>query len=113
VPIHGRIDSMKLSDEIRRAIESCGRSRNSVCVEAGLDPAAVCNFVAGRRGLSMDSLDKLAAVLDLHILASPQRGQKLGRTTRSAKTATSPGRQRRRADPGKSGGRHGGQEDSS
>ena len=79
---------MKLSDQVRRAVESCPRSRNSVCREAGIDPGAFSNFMAGRRGMSLASLDRLAEVLDLRIVVGQQKRRKPSQAARAKKTTT-------------------------
>jgi len=57
-----------LIDQIRQAARDCGMSQNGLARAAGLDPGAVNRFIHGERGLSAESLDLLADVLDLHIV---------------------------------------------
>ena len=68
----------KFSDQIRAAVENCGTSRYRIAAETGIDAGALCHFVAGRRGLSMDSLDKLADYIGLRV-ATVDRPRKKGR----------------------------------
>jgi hypothetical protein len=63
----------KLTDELRAAIDASGRSRYSICQEIGLDFAVMSRFMSHKRGLSLDTVDKLARVLDLHITLSKRR----------------------------------------
>ena len=63
----------KLSDQIRRAIEQCGASRYAIWKATGIDQASLCRFVAGKGGLSIDSLDLLADFLGLDIAVSGKR----------------------------------------
>ena len=42
---------------------------------AKVDPAALNRFVRGIRGLSMESIDRLAGVLDLNIVAGTPKSQ--------------------------------------
>ena len=66
----------KFSEEIREAVRASGLSQYRICKESGLDKAALSRFMRGQVGLSVGNLDKLAAVLDLHIV---MRGRKGGR----------------------------------
>jgi len=59
----------KLSDQVRAAVDRSGVSRYRICLDAEIDQAAMSRFMAAKAGLSMDALDRLAAVLDLRIEA--------------------------------------------
>jgi hypothetical protein len=59
--------SLKFTDEIRAAIENCGITRYRIAKDTGIDAAALCRFIHGQVGLSMDSLDKLAEYIGFHI----------------------------------------------
>jgi transcriptional regulator with XRE-family HTH domain len=65
------------SDELRRAVDDCGLSRYRLCKELGLAESTLSRFMSGERGLSMKGLDRLAALLDLHVEAG-QRPKKKG-----------------------------------
>ncbi len=56
-----------LSEEIRRAIDDSGMSRYEICKRIGLDQASMSHFMNRKAGLGLWTLDKLAALLDLHI----------------------------------------------
>lgn len=60
---------IKLSEQIRRAVEESGLSRFRICKATGIDQAAMSRFMNRTRGLQMDNLDALADVLRLDILA--------------------------------------------
>jgi hypothetical protein len=63
-----------LSDEVRAAVASCGKSRYRVCKDIALGEASMSRFMAHRGGLSMRCLDRLAAYLGLGIVVdSDQR----------------------------------------
>jgi hypothetical protein len=65
-----------LSDELREAVERSGLSRYSIWQQTGIDQGTLCKFMAGDRGLSIESIDKLADLLGLHICtedAEPSR----------------------------------------
>ena len=69
--------SGKLSDEIRDAIRSCGVSRYRIAKELSVSEGLLSKFMHKRSGLSMETLDALAGLLDLHIVAG--RRQPRGR----------------------------------
>jgi transcriptional regulator with XRE-family HTH domain len=65
------VDGMRrksFSDEIRTAINASGQSRYRLCKAIGLDQGAMSKFMAGKAGLSLAYLDKLAGVLELHVV---------------------------------------------
>jgi ribosome-binding protein aMBF1 (putative translation factor) len=68
----------RISDEIRSAIENCGMTRYRIAKQTGIDAAVLCRFVQGQVGLSMDSLDRLAELLDLHIVVGIPKSKKGG-----------------------------------
>jgi len=57
------------SDELRQAVDACGLSRYRICKELGIAESTLSRFMSGERGLTMKSLDRLAALLDLHVAA--------------------------------------------
>lgn len=60
---------LALSDQLRVIIRDCGRSRNSICVQAKVDPSQLHRFVNGEGRLTTDSLDRLGRALKLRITA--------------------------------------------
>jgi len=78
-----------VSDAVRRAIEKSGVSRYRICREAGIDKASISRFMAGKTGLTLASLDRLAVVLGLDLVSSgPVKAppkQKPGRKPGAAK----------------------------
>jgi hypothetical protein len=59
---------VKLSDQVRQAIETCGKTRYQIAKETGVDAATLCRFVQGRQGLSMESLDLVAECIGLGVV---------------------------------------------
>lgn len=59
--------SNKLSDQIRQAIDDSGQTRYRIAEGAGIDESALAKFYNGKRGLSLNSLDKMASYLELYI----------------------------------------------
>ncbi len=66
---------LKLSEQIRHALEACGQTRYRIAKETGIDAATLSRFVSGERGLPMKTLDVLADYLDLNI-TTPKRKAK-------------------------------------
>ena len=63
----------KLSDQVRRAVKESGLTRYAICQETGIDQGAMSHFLAKHRGLSMDSLDRLADLLKLNLTRGTKR----------------------------------------
>jgi transcriptional regulator with XRE-family HTH domain len=75
-----------VSDAVRRAIEKSGVSRYRICREAGIDKASISRFMAGKTGLTLASLDALAEVLGLDLVArGPVRVSPLAKPGRKPK----------------------------
>ena len=68
----------KLTDQLRQAIDESGVTRYRIAKEAGIDESALAKFYNRRRGLSMDSLDRLGVYLGLTITVR-QPGKSKGR----------------------------------
>ena len=64
------------SDELRRAVDDCGRSRYRICRELGIAESTLSRFMSGERGLTMKCLDRLAELLDLHVAAGRRPSKK-------------------------------------
>ena len=69
----------KLSDQIRQAIEACGKSRAQIARETGVDEATLCRFVQGRHGLLMETLDRVAECIGLRVVLEKGPKTKKGR----------------------------------
>jgi plasmid maintenance system antidote protein VapI len=67
----------RFSDQIRDAVDSSGMSRYAICKAIGRPESSMSRFMAGKGGLSMDTLDRLAELLGLS-LARPGRKRQKG-----------------------------------
>ena len=64
---------VKLSEQIRRAVDAAGVSRYRICKATGLEPAAMSRFMAGKVGLSLALIDAMADFLDLTVVAGGRK----------------------------------------
>jgi len=60
------IMSEPFSDQLRRAVRECGRSRYAISCETGTDQSTLSRFMKGG-GLSLNVVDKLMDALNLEI----------------------------------------------
>ena len=60
-------------DTIKRAIESSGQTRYRIAEGTGLSQAQLSRLMSGERGLSVESIEKLADYLGLEIVIRPKR----------------------------------------
>ena len=73
---------VKLTDQLRQAIDTCGKSRYQVGQETGIDPATLCRFMHKQGGLSMDGLDLIADCLGLNITTGSKPRKPKGTRTK-------------------------------
>ena len=67
---------LRFSDELRRAVDACGLSRYRIAKTLGIAESTLSRFMSGERGLTMKCLDRLAALLDLHVAAGKRPKKK-------------------------------------
>ena len=67
---------VKLSDQVRRAVDTSGMSRYAICKAIDMDQAIMSRFMTGKGGLSMANLDALADLLELDVVARKNPGRK-------------------------------------
>ncbi len=73
MPIMSKIKT--LTDQIRDAVKASKLSHYRLCKETGIDKASMSKFMSGQRdGLSMEALNKLAALLKLRIVVDRKDG---------------------------------------
>jgi len=59
----------KVTDQLRRAVETADKSRYALAQETGIDQATLSRFMHGKGGLSMEGWDLLAEALGLELVA--------------------------------------------
>ena len=65
------------SDQIRTSIDASAYSRYRICKEAGLPESTMSRFMTGKGGLSMEALDRVAALLGFILHVEKKHGQHL------------------------------------
>jgi hypothetical protein len=73
-PATRRATRATFSDELRDAIERSGLTPYALGKEAAVDPGILSRFLAGRRGMTTDTVDRITATLGLH-LGAPARAK--------------------------------------
>ena len=66
----------KLSDQLRRAVETCGETCYSISKATGITESTLSRFMTGERGLPMKTLDRLGDHLDLRIIKGKRTHEK-------------------------------------
>lgn len=67
---------VRLSDQIRKAIDRSDMSKYAICKAAEIDQSVMSRFMARKAGMTLESLDRLAAVLDLRIVSGRKARRK-------------------------------------
>jgi hypothetical protein len=67
------------SDELRAVIDNAPISRYRLWQLTGIDQASLTRFMAGKEGLSLAAIDKIAEVLGLHITVEKPKTTKGGK----------------------------------
>ncbi|MCH8151119.1 MAG: helix-turn-helix transcriptional regulator [Planctomycetes bacterium] len=66
----------KIHDAIRKAIAKSEKTRYRLWQETGISQAQLCEFLHGRRGMSIEYLETLAQALGLEITVRPAKRKK-------------------------------------
>jgi DNA transposition AAA+ family ATPase len=69
---------IKLTEQVRQAIETCGKTRYQISQDTGIDQATLCRFMGGKGGLSNPILDTLGEYLGLRIVTDKPSKKKGG-----------------------------------
>ena len=60
-------------DDIRQAIQVSGKTRYRISKDLGISQGQLSELMAGTKGLSIETLERLADYLELEIVAKPKR----------------------------------------
>jgi hypothetical protein len=66
---------IKLSEQVRQAIDTCGKTRYQISQDTGIDQSTLCRFMGGSGGLSIPVLDTLGEYLGLRIVADKPKSK--------------------------------------
>lgn len=70
---------IKLTDQLRAAIEGGPKSRYQIAKETGIDEATLSRFIHSKGGLSMEGLDSIADCLGLNLVQEGRPRKTKGR----------------------------------
>jgi transcriptional regulator with XRE-family HTH domain len=62
----------RLTDAIRRAVETSGKTRYRIAKESGVSAGQLSRLVNGERGMTVDTIERLADYLGLRITIEPK-----------------------------------------
>jgi plasmid maintenance system antidote protein VapI len=68
-----------LNEILKKAINDCGKNRNRISIDTGIDPAILCKYVNGKRGIKADTADKLLQYFGYKIVKKTAEKIKKGR----------------------------------
>lgn len=63
-------------DDIRKAIKASGKSRYRISKDLRISEGQLSELMAGTKGLSVESLERLADYLGLEVVTRPKRRKK-------------------------------------
>ena len=67
---------MTVSETLRRAVETCGKTRYRIAQETGINESTLSRFVASGRALSMENSDLLCEYLGLELKPKRRKARK-------------------------------------
>jgi transcriptional regulator with XRE-family HTH domain len=72
-----------ITESVRRLLRESGQSQYEICLTAGVDKGALSRFMAGQRGLSLATLDRLAEAMGWGLVATSPRASRKKKSIRS------------------------------
>ena len=63
-------------EQIRRAIRAGKKTRYRIAKETGIPESQLSRLMSGEKGLSIESLERLADCLGLHVVVRPKKRRK-------------------------------------
>ena len=72
--------SQPFDEQLRQAIERSGLSRYAISRATGIDQATLSRFMAGRMGMSLESINRVVAVLGLTLVPTTRERRRTART---------------------------------
>ena len=86
---------MKPSDQVRQAIAESKLTRYRIAQLSGVPQSTLSKFINGKGGLTLDTVDRLAAVLRLSVVAESDATAARPKGKRRSTAGKRPKRQRR------------------
>ena len=77
--MYGSIPGMKVTEQIRKLVAEAPISQYRICMLADISPANLSEFMSGKRGLSLRTLDALGMVLGLTVTMDHAKLQRLAK----------------------------------
>lgn len=68
-----------LLNSIRQAVEKSGKTRYRIAKESGVSAGQLSRLVNGQRGMTVETIERLADYLELRITIEPKGKTKKGR----------------------------------
>lgn len=65
-----------VTEQLRKAVETCGQTRYAIAKATGIPASVLSRFVVSGRGLRSENLDKLCAYLGLVLVAKAGKARK-------------------------------------
>jgi transcriptional regulator with XRE-family HTH domain len=67
-----RKSRIKVSEQVRAAIDRCGLTRYAIGKATGIDQGTLSRFMSGKGGLSTEALDAIGELIDLRVTIPKQ-----------------------------------------
>jgi len=67
------VNMSQIQDAIRAAVDASDKTRYRMAKDLGISQATISRFMSGERGLGIETLERLAAYLNLEIIFRPKR----------------------------------------
>ena len=66
----------EITETLRQAVQKGKKSRYALWQETGIEQAVLSRFAAGTRGLSIDTIEKLAPALGFEVVLRKKNGKR-------------------------------------
>lgn len=63
----------RMSERLKEAIEKSAKSRYRIAKDTEIEESALSRFISGKRGLSMEAIDRLLEYLGLEVVEKSKR----------------------------------------
>ena len=70
------ITMSEITETLRLAVQKGKKTRYALWQETGIEQAVLCRFAAGTRGLTIDTIEKLAPALGYELILRKKTGKR-------------------------------------